>query len=74
MEELIRRITENAGISTKQAETALFTIKDFIKEQFPMLAGAVDNFLPGGEPGAAEDKPAGLDKDELGGILGGDIR
>jgi hypothetical protein len=47
MQELITRLTEKAGISAEQANTAIHTVKDFIKEKFPMMAGAVDNFFPG---------------------------
>lgn len=53
MQELITRLTEKAGISADQATKALETIKDFVKEKFPMMAGAVDNlFAPGTETGA----------------------
>jgi len=45
MQELINRLTEKAGISTEQAAKALETIKDFVKEKFPMMSGAVDNLL-----------------------------
>lgn len=50
MQELIDKLTEKAGISPDQAHKAIHTIKDFIKEKFPMMAGAVDNFLPGSAP------------------------
>lgn len=50
MQELIDKLTEKAGISSEQARTAIHTIKDFIKEKFPMMAGAVDNFFPGSAP------------------------
>ena len=50
MQELINRLTEKAGISSDQAHTAIHTIKEFIKEKFPMMAGAVDNFFPGSAP------------------------
>lgn len=54
MQELITRITEKAGISADQASKALDTIKDFVKEKFPMMAGAVDNlFASGAEATAA---------------------
>jgi hypothetical protein len=43
MQELIQRITEKAGISSEQAVKAVDTVKEFVKEKFPMLAGAVDN-------------------------------
>jgi len=45
MQELINRLTEKAGISADQASKSLETIKDFVKEKFPMLGGAVDNMF-----------------------------
>jgi hypothetical protein len=45
MQELINRLTANAGITEDQALKALETIKDFVKEKFPMLGGAVDNMF-----------------------------
>jgi hypothetical protein len=45
MQELITRLTEKAGISTDQAHKVLDAVSDFIKEKFPMMAGAVDNLL-----------------------------
>ena len=54
MHELITRLTEKAGISADQASKAIDTIKDFVKEKFPMMAGAVDNlFAPAPETTAA---------------------
>lgn len=53
MQELINRLKENAGISEEQATKALETIKDFVKEKFPMLAGAVDNMF--GSSDSSED-------------------
>ena len=47
MQELITRLTTKAGISTEQATKAIETIKDFVKEKFPMMSGAVDNLLSG---------------------------
>jgi len=38
-------LMQNAGISQDQAVKALETIKDFVKEKFPMLGGAVDNLF-----------------------------
>lgn len=46
MQELIDKLTEKAGISTEQAHKSIDTIKEFIKEKFPMMAGAVDNLFP----------------------------
>ena len=45
MQELINRLKENAGITEVQAVKALETIKDYVKEKFPMLGGAVDNMF-----------------------------
>ena len=45
MKELIDRIMANAQITWPQAEKALETVKDFVKEKFPMMAGAVDNLF-----------------------------
>ena len=42
MQELINRLTEKAGISPDQATKSIEAIKDFVKEKFPMMAGAVD--------------------------------
>jgi hypothetical protein len=47
MHELITRLTEKAGISEAQAAKVLDTVKDFVKDKFPMMAGAVDNLLAG---------------------------
>ena len=45
MQELIDQLIEKAGISKEQAHKSLETIKDFVKEKFPMLGGAVDNMF-----------------------------
>lgn len=45
MQELIDQLTQKAGLSTEQAQKAIATVKDFVKEKFPMMAGAVDNLL-----------------------------
>jgi hypothetical protein len=55
MQELINRLTEKAGINADQAAKAIITIKDFAKEKFPMMAGAVDSLFAseGGDTMAA---------------------
>lgn len=53
MEELVNRLIEKAGINAEQAAISIETIKDFVKEKFPMLGGAVDNLFAGGQK--AED-------------------
>ncbi len=45
MNELITSLIEKAGITAEQAHKAVETIKDFVKEKFPMMAGAVDNLF-----------------------------
>jgi len=57
MHELITRLTEKAGISTDQATKAVETIKDFVKEKFPMMAGAVDNLFAGAPEAATTNTP-----------------
>lgn len=59
MQELINKLTEKAGISTDQAHKAIDTIKDFVKEKFPMMAGAVDNlFASSGDSTAKTEAPS----------------
>lgn len=65
MQELINRLTKEAGISADQANKSLETIKNFIKEKFPMLGGAVDNmFAAAPENVAAATSPAVEKKEE----------
>jgi len=60
MEELIRQVSERAGISEEQARTAVETVAGFLKERVPApYSSYIDSFLSGGEGGG------------LGGIAGG---
>lgn len=45
MEELIQKIMANAGLTAEQTMKTLETIKDYVKEQYPMMAGAVDKLF-----------------------------
>ena len=45
MEELIQKLQDSHGISAEQGHGILSTIKDYVKEKFPMLGGAVDNMF-----------------------------
>ena len=45
MQELIERLTKQAGISPDQAQKAVESIAGFVKEKFPMLGGAVDQIF-----------------------------
>ena len=52
MQEIIEQLTLKAGLTPEQAQKAVETIADFVKEKFPMLGGAVDQiFKSGGESG-----------------------
>lgn len=46
MQELIQKLQNEHGLNPEQSHGILNTIKDFIKEKFPMMAGAVDNLFP----------------------------
>jgi hypothetical protein len=76
MQELITRLTEKAGISAEQASKSLETIKDFVKEKFPMLGGAVDNMFAAAPATTAapiaEKKEEGTVMDKISDIIPGD--
>ncbi len=55
MEELVNKIMTNAGITAEQSEKALESVKDYVKEKFPMMAGAVDKLFEGGDKKEEED-------------------
>lgn len=48
MNELIQRLTSEAGLTPEQAQKAVATIAGFVKEKFPMLGGAVDQIFAAG--------------------------
>lgn len=59
MEELIQRLQNIHGLSPEQSRGILTTITSYIKEKFPMVAGAVDNlFQSGTTPSAPGTTPA----------------
>ena len=55
MEELVNKVMANAGITAEQSIKALEAVKDYVKEKFPMMAGAVDKLFEGGEKKEEED-------------------
>ena len=55
MEELVNKISHSAGISAEQSLKALEAVKDYVKEKFPMMAGAVDKLFEGGDKKEEED-------------------
>jgi hypothetical protein len=48
MNELIERLSSEAGLTPEQAQKAVATIANFVKEKFPMLGGAVDQIFAAG--------------------------
>jgi len=48
MNEIVERLTTQAGLTPEQAQKALETIADYVKEKFPMLGGAVDQMFNSG--------------------------
>ena len=86
MNELITTLTEKAGITPEQASKVLDAVKDFVKEKFPMMAGAVDNLLGSDTAPATstdappvtdidkEDSPFDVIKDKFTNLLGGDVK
>ena len=68
MEELIGRVAEKAGISQEQAQTAVNTVAEFLKEKVPAPYSSYrDNFMGGG--GGAEGGLGGMAAG-LGGVFG----
>ena len=55
MEELVNKISNDAGITVEQSLKALETVKDYVKEKFPMMAGAVDKLFEGSDKKEEED-------------------
>ncbi len=47
MQELVEQLKEKAGLTDEQAIKSIEAIKDFVKEKFPMMAGAVDKLFEG---------------------------
>ena len=45
MQELIKKLQDDHNLTTEQSYGILNTIKEFIKEKFPMVGGAVDNLF-----------------------------
>ena len=42
MDELIKRLIQQAGLTDEQALKAIEVIKEFTKEKFPLFSGAID--------------------------------
>ncbi len=51
MNEIEERLTKEANLTPEQAQKALETIANYVKEKFPMLGGAVDQMFTSGGSG-----------------------
>lgn len=51
MNEITERLTKEANLTPEQAQKALETIANYVKEKFPMLGGAVDQMFTSGGAG-----------------------
>ena len=73
MDELIRQVTERAGISEAQARTAVETVVGFLRTRLPApIAGHLDGFLGGGAgAGSGPEGSGGGLADKAGDVLGG---
>lgn len=45
MQELIKKLQDTHGLNAEQAHGILNTIKEYIKQKFPMVEGAIDNLF-----------------------------
>jgi hypothetical protein len=45
MNDLIERLVAEANITPEQAQKAVEVIANYVKEQFPMIGGAVDQIF-----------------------------
>ena len=46
MQELIEKLKNSYGLTPEQTYGVLNSIKDFVKEKFPMMGSALDNLFP----------------------------
>lgn len=69
MEKIVNMVAEKAGISPSQAETAVRTVANFLKDKLPAgLAGQVDNYLKG-DDSPNSDPTSGM-AGKIGGMFG----
>jgi hypothetical protein len=70
MDELVKQITERAGISESQARTAVDTVVGFLRTRLPEpIGGQLDSVIAGGGGGVGD--LAGKAGDVAGNVLGG---
>jgi len=74
MDEIIRQVTERAGISEAQARTAVETVVGFLRTRLPApIAGHLDGLIGGGAAAGSEGTggAGGGLADKAGDVLGG---
>lgn len=54
MEELVKKVTEKAGINPEQAKNAVSTVLEFIKAKLPGLGDQITGALSGGGGGVGD--------------------
>jgi hypothetical protein len=64
VDELIKRVSERAGINPDQAKKAVMSVIDFIQEKVPGVGDKIKGLLEGGG-----DNPLGNIADKIGGMF-----
>lgn len=59
MEELLKLLQDKHGLSLEQSKGIMSTITSYIKEKFPMVAGAVDNLFPDSGSASSDSEKEG---------------
>ena len=55
MQELLERLTTEAGLTNEKALKAIMLVKDFAKEKFPLFSGAIEKVFTKYGPKEGED-------------------
>jgi hypothetical protein len=66
MQEIIKRLTKQAGLTEEQSKQAISIISDFIVEKYPMLKGQIRNFLGTHDGGNDAPQVGGINLTGLG--------
>lgn len=66
MDELIKKVSERAGINAEQAKKAVEAVADFVKSKYPAWGGQIDGLLKG----EGDNNPLGNIAGKLGGMFG----
>jgi hypothetical protein len=64
VDELIKRVSEKAGINADQAKTAVMSVLDFIQEKVPGIGDKIKGLIEGGG-----DNPLGDIAGKIGGMF-----